>query len=423
MPPPLTRAHLKKTTEMALGKNKRILSTAQYDPPTKKRSVFHDITNAKKTAIPTPENKKKSIKAERPTKHDKDVLYKLGGIKNDVEKSPLELSCELIDISSSSEYLTADTSDSLETEPSLELSETKDDSRMSIEEESSFIEPVPNVTPRIDLPRGVRDFDLDNWRDPYSASCYAQDIFQYLKEREEKFAVKAYLEHQPHITRFMRAVLVDWLVEVQESFELNHEPLYLAVKLVDMFLHLTSGLKKDLLQLVGVTAIFIACKFDERCPPAIDDFLYICDDAYTKKQMITMEKKILQTIKFDLGAPLSYTFQRRYARCASFGLPVLTLARYILETSLMEYEFVVVSDSKLAAASLYLALQMQKTSEWTPQLQYYSGYGEADLLNLARHMNRVLHESDTPETKVIRNKYSHEAFYKVAKIPLLTVEA
>ena len=59
----------------------------------------------------------------------------------------------------------------------------------------------------------------------------------------------------------MRAVLVDWLVEVQENFELNHETLYLAVKMVDH--HLSKhGVMREKLQLVGATALFIACKFD-----------------------------------------------------------------------------------------------------------------------------------------------------------------
>lgn len=59
----------------------------------------------------------------------------------------------------------------------------------------------------------------------------------------------------------MRALLVDWMVEVQESFELNHETLYLAVKLVDLFL-CREMTKKDELQLLGSAALFIASKFD-----------------------------------------------------------------------------------------------------------------------------------------------------------------
>jgi len=75
----------------------------------------------------------------------------------------------------------------------------------------------------------------------------------------------------------MRAVLVDWLVEVQESFELNHETLYTAVKMMDLYMSRVP-VRKENLQLIGATACLIACKIDERIPPLLDDFVYVCDD-------------------------------------------------------------------------------------------------------------------------------------------------
>jgi hypothetical protein len=111
----------------------------------------------------------------------------------------------------------------------------------------------------------------------------------------------------------MRAILVDWLVEVQESFELNHETLYTAVKVLDLYMSKKTVPKEDL-QLVGATACLIACKIDERIPPCLDDFVYVCDDAYTRQQIKTMERDVLNTIDFDVGYPLSYRFVRRYGR-------------------------------------------------------------------------------------------------------------
>ena len=61
----------------------------------------------------------------------------------------------------------------------------------------------------------------------------------------------------------MVSALVDWLVEVQESFELNHETLYTAVKILDIYMSKMVVNKEDL-QLVGATACLIACKIDER---------------------------------------------------------------------------------------------------------------------------------------------------------------
>ena len=79
------------------------------------------------------------------------------------------------------------------------------------------------------------------------------------------FSIRNYLSDQPEVTSTMRAVLVDWLAEVQESFELNHETLYLGVKLIDHFLS-KQRVSKRHLQLVGASAILIAGKFDVRVP-------------------------------------------------------------------------------------------------------------------------------------------------------------
>lgn len=87
------------------------------------------------------------------------------------------------------------------------------------------------------------------------------DIFNYLKDRERLFPIGDYMDKQVCLSRWMRALLVDWMVEVQESFELNHETLYLAVKLVDLYLtKVTVG--KETLQLLGAASLFIASKYD-----------------------------------------------------------------------------------------------------------------------------------------------------------------
>ena len=159
----------------------------------------------------------------------------------------------------------------------------------------------------------MTDFDQETLADPFQIGDYAMDIFEYLKSKETEFPVRDYIEEQPVISKWMRSLLVDWMVEVQESFELNHETLYLAVKLVDLYLG-ERKLSKEKLQLLGAAAIFIACKFDERIPPYIDDFLYICDGAYTRKELIEMERSVFRAVNYNLGVPLSYRFLRRYAR-------------------------------------------------------------------------------------------------------------
>lgn len=57
----------------------------------------------------------------------------------------------------------------------------------------------------------------------------------------------------------------------------------------------------------------------ERCPPCVDDFLYICDDAYKREELIAMEVNILSTLKFDINIPIPYRFLRRFAKVGAAG--------------------------------------------------------------------------------------------------------
>ncbi|TKR80703.1 hypothetical protein L596_014732 [Steinernema carpocapsae] len=267
------------------------------------------------------------------------------------------------------------------------------------------------------------DFDKLNVEDINAVADYAADIFRYYKIREGKFRLSDFTTRQRHVTREMRAVLLDWMVEVQENFELNHETLYLAVKLVDTYMCKTKErVAKDDLQLVASAAIFIASKFDERHPPLIDDFLYICDDHFTRDQLCAMERNMFKVVGFDIGMPLSYRFLRRFAKLAQVDMGTLTLARFVLETSLMFVEYISVPESLMAASAFLLALRMKKISDWTPVLKKYSGYKVEDIEPLMWSLNHMMRARPSvyPRLQTIHSKYSHEIFFEVAKTPFLS---
>lgn len=84
----------------------------------------------------------------------------------------------------------------------------------------------------------------------------------------------------------MRAILVDWLVEVHAKFKLLPETLFLTVNIIDRFLTIVKPIKRAKLQLVGVTALLIATKYEEIYPPTIKDLVYITDNAYSKEEIL-----------------------------------------------------------------------------------------------------------------------------------------
>lgn len=378
---------------------KRLADNSPEGGP-KKRSVFSDITNAIASTL-GPSQKKAVVQlARKATK----ISKKINKTSNQETKKEEE------DTIPGTEKCEEIQKEALESSLSISNEET------SIEEVSYKVTSKHELLPVV--PDDVNDFDKESIQDPFSEPLYAFEIFKYYKERENAFKIKKYMNDQPDLTKSMRAILIDWMVEVQENFELYHETLYLAVKLVDHYL-MKKTVPKFLLQLVGSTALFIACKYDEQRPPLIDDFLYICDDAYCRKELIGMERNILKALDFDLGIPLSYRFLRRYARCGKINMEILTLARFILETSLLEYEMIEIPDSLIAAAALLLALKMKNLEGWTPTLEFYSGYKETELIDLMYRLNSLISAAPPKNLQTIRTKYAHKVFFEVSKIPPL----
>uniref|UniRef100_A0A8C9PE91 G2/mitotic-specific cyclin-B3 n=1 Tax=Spermophilus dauricus TaxID=99837 RepID=A0A8C9PE91_SPEDA len=340
---------------------------------------------------------------ENPT-HKEDTFSKTFltlDIKNDprVSSTTLETSTDKSSAANMCNAQYSTTSQSSECEP---------DSKGPFSSQSESIEKEMTIP---------EDIDKDH-SDPCFNLIYAKDIFSYLKKREENFILIKYMDKQTDINSDMRAILVDWLVEVQMTFEVCHETLYLAVKLVDHYL-MKVVCQKDKLQLLGSTAFLIAAKFEEPSPPCVDDFLYICEDIYKRDELLAMEISILQALNFDINIPIAYHFLRRYARCVHASMKTLTLSRFICEMTLQEYDYVQERASKLAAGSFLLALYMKKLEHCVPILEYYSGYKSSELHPLVRRLNFMLTFSSYNRLKTVYSKYSHQIFFEVAKIPPL----
>jgi len=123
-------------------------------------------------------------------------------------------------------------------------------------------------------------------------SEYVNDIYDYLYQVELQQPIhKDHLEGQKEVSHKMRAVLIDWINEVHLQFHLAPETFQLAVAIIDRYLQVVKDTKRTYLQLVGVTALFIATKYEELFPPAIGDFVFITDDTYQFKRAKECEYK------------------------------------------------------------------------------------------------------------------------------------
>ena len=142
--------------------------------------------------------------------------------------------------------------------------------------------------------------DQVNLKNMFECNEYAEDIHTHMKSVETSTIPKAsYMKNQNDINESMRAILVDWLVDVHLKFKLLSETLFLTVNLIDRYLSIKQ-IPRTKLQLIGVSAMLITTKYEEIYPPTVKDFVYITDNAYSREEVLETESEILQALDFDI---------------------------------------------------------------------------------------------------------------------------
>ncbi|GLJ21372.1 hypothetical protein SUGI_0393270 [Cryptomeria japonica] len=232
-----------------------------------------------------------------------------------------------------------------------------------------------------DLPPSIDDGDLQN---QLAVVEYVEDIYKFYRKTENLSCVPPdYMSRQEEINDKMRAILIDWLIEVHLKFELMPETLYLTVNVVDRYLSIERVTRRKL-QLVGLTAMFIACKYEEIWTPEIKDFVSISAKEYTRENIVAMEHTMLNRLKFNFTVPTPYVFLVRFLKAADADKQMENLAFFFAELCLLYYVLIKYSPSMIAAASVYTArCTLKKDPCWTKTLSLHTGYSEADLKECA----------------------------------------
>ena len=210
----------------------------------------------------------------------------------------------------------------------------------------------------------IRDLDNEDLDDPLMVADYVVEIFDYLRELEKKTMPNPdYMEHQDELEWKMRGILVDWLIEVHARFHLLPETLFLTVNIIDRFLSM-KVVQLDRLQLVGVAAMFIASKYEEVLSPHVSSFRHVADDGFTDQEILSAERFILQTLNYDLSYPNPMNFLRRISKADNYDIQTRTLAKYLLEISLLDDRLMRYCSSHVAASAMYLSRMILDRGDW-----------------------------------------------------------
>ncbi|SMN18174.1 similar to Saccharomyces cerevisiae YGR109C CLB6 B-type cyclin involved in DNA replication during S phase [Maudiozyma saulgeensis] len=219
--------------------------------------------------------------------------------------------------------------------------------------------------------------DEQDKNDPSMVYEYSNDIFDYFYKRESELSPsRNYTVRDgtaPLVRPSVRAILIDWLVEVHEKFQCFPETLYLAINIMDRFLA-DNKVNTDKLQLLAVTSLFIAAKFEEIHLPKLAEYAYITDGAATKDDIKTAELYMLTRLKFELAWPTPMNFLRRLSKADGYDTETRNMAKFLLEYAFCCSRFIGQSPSYLSAIAFFIARRIKsKDKKWDDSFIHYSG--------------------------------------------------
>lgn len=222
-----------------------------------------------------------------------------------------------------------------------------------LEAKSRTAEPTPS-----DRSEDIHDIDKSTSRDAIFLVCdVAKDIYEYLYDLEKTQSVSEnFLKDQSIMTPKVRQRLINWCISINQQLKLLPETLYITVSIIDRFFERFIVGKQHQVQLFASAATLIASKYEEIYPPYLDDLTYLAQNNYSKKEILRAEIYMLKILDFDLGKPIPLSFLRRFSKAANCTLKMHSIAKYLMELSLTEYECAHWAPSLLAAASLFTSL-------------------------------------------------------------------
>jgi len=256
----------------------------------------------------------------------------------------------------------------------------------------------------------------------YLVGHYVESIYEYLRFLEYKFRIPTrYLDGHGEVNAKMRSILVDWLVQVHKRFKLEHDTLHLTIGILDRYLSTCGAIKKNEMQLIGITSLMIACKSEEILFPDMEDYVYICDNAYKSEQILSMELDIFQTLEFNIGQPMSISFLRRFSGAGGVDARQHALSKYLLELALVDYDLMAFMPSIVAAGALNLSIKLIGGEEWSDLLTHYSQYSNSDLKHVVNHLARALYQIEYTKRgqkfSAVKKKYTQPKFYEISNAP------
>ncbi|OMO83405.1 hypothetical protein COLO4_22539 [Corchorus olitorius] len=238
-------------------------------------------------------------------------------------------------------------------------------------ENSRLSEADEMVLEEVEMEDIVEDpiFDIDGCdaKNPLAVVDYVEDLYAYYRKMESFGCVSpSYMAQQSDINEKMRAILIDWLIE-----------------------------------------IFVPSNSDEKEASV----------GWTSCYALSMQEKLmLNTLQFNMSFPTPYVFMRRFLKAAQSDKKLELLSFFLIELALVEYEMLKFQPSLLAAAAIYTAQSsLYGFKQWSKTCEWHSNYSEAELLECSRLMVGFHEKAATGKLTGVHRKYCTSKFGYTAK--------
>ena len=273
----------------------------------------------------------------------------------------------------------------------------------------------------------VKYFDTSKITNVQIPKDYLNIIYYNLLIEEKKgispMPDHTYMGRQSEINEKMRSILVDWLIDVHFKFGFTDETLFMTVSIIDRYLSVEQITRTNF-QLLGITALMIACKHEEIDLPKIDDFIYITDNAYVKNEVIKMEEDVLSKLNFAFLYPSPIKFFEYLSFHFNFEKKHHMMGKYLMETFLLDVKNAKYKPSIISCACAYIVMKFFKMKNYQESYnkkffnldEKNAKYSEHNIKECAKDICLYVDNINKTNYKACVKKYSKPEQEKVAII-------
>jgi len=275
------------------------------------------------------------------------------------------------------------------------------------------------IRPQINIKINNLPADKADRNDPLAVTDYIDDMFLHWhnvpSEVCKYLSASRYAEFSPK----MRAILVDWLVDVHIRFKLVPNTLYLCVQLIDRYCSYVTVLRSRI-QLVGITCLMIAGKFEDVYPPDVGDCVYITDSAYAEGEVLEMETDILNTLDYRIHKPTIYNFLTRIIKLIKLTKLGRWRAHYYAERCLQEHDMLDYTECQVACAAVAYAKMSESLDVWPKEMKTYTKLSFDELKEPIRMIAKFVPEisvtGSNRQLTAVKKKYANAKYMEVSEV-------